>query len=122
MNEFIEFLLNVAFCYFVFRIIMALLEKYVMFQIMKAVRQELGQNKPVQEEISDIMTLNVERIDEQYFCYDEVTNEFVCQGKNIPELTERFKLRYPGMQAALASDDEATIVALSKEPEVKGMV
>jgi hypothetical protein len=97
MNEFIEFLLNVAFCYFVFRVIIALLEKYV-------------------------MTLNVERIDEQYFCYDEVTNEFVCQGKNIPELTERFKLRYPGMQAALASDDEATIVALSKEPEVKGMV
>ena len=119
MNEFIEFLLNVAFCYFVFRVVMALLEKYVMFQIMKAVRQELTQNNLAQEEISNVMTLNVERIDEQYFCYDEVTNEFVCQGKDIPELTERFKLRYPGMQAALASDDEATIVALSKEPEVR---
>ena len=65
------------------------------------------------------MTLNVERVGDQYLCYDELTNDFVCQGKNIPELTASFKVRYPDMQAALASEDEATIVALSKEPEVR---
>jgi hypothetical protein len=120
-NEFVEFLLNLAVGYVAFRVVLALLERYLLFRILKTVHKELGQVNTAQEEIvpDNIMTLNVERVGDQYLCYDELTNDFVCQGKNIPELTASFKVMYPDMQAALASEDEATIVALSKEPEVK---
>ena len=30
-----------------------------------------------------------------YFCYDSITNDYICQGHNLKEIQEAFKLRYP---------------------------
>ena len=42
-----------------------------------------------------IIMLRVELKDEMYYCYNNETGDFVCQGKNIKEITESFKERYP---------------------------
>ena len=42
-----------------------------------------------------IIMLRVELKDEMYYCYNNETGDFVCQGKSIEEITEAFKERYP---------------------------
>ena len=42
-----------------------------------------------------IIMLRVELKDEMYYCYNNETGDFVCQGKSIEEITESFKERYP---------------------------
>ena len=42
-----------------------------------------------------IIMLRVELKDEMYYCYNNETGDFVCQGKSIEEITTAFKARYP---------------------------
>ena len=42
-----------------------------------------------------IIMLRVELKDEMYYCYNNETGDFVCQGKSIEEITKAFKERYP---------------------------
>ena len=42
-----------------------------------------------------IIMLRVELVDKMYYCYNNETGDFVCQGKSIEEITESFKERYP---------------------------
>jgi hypothetical protein len=42
-----------------------------------------------------IIMLKVELKDKVYYCYNNETGDFVCQGKNIKEITKAFKERYP---------------------------
>ena len=42
-----------------------------------------------------IIMLRVELKDEMYYCYNNETGDYVCQGKSIEEITEAFKERYP---------------------------
>ena len=39
--------------------------------------------------------LRVDKVNSIYYCYNNNTNDFVCQGKSIEEITEAFKARYP---------------------------
>ena len=42
-----------------------------------------------------IIMLKVELKDEVYYCYNNETGDFICQGKSIEEITTAFKERYP---------------------------
>ena len=42
-----------------------------------------------------IIMLKVDLVDKMYYCYNNETGDFVCQGKNIEEITKAFKERYP---------------------------
>ena len=42
-----------------------------------------------------IIMLKVDLVDKVYYCYNNETGDFVCQGKSIEEITEAFKERYP---------------------------
>lgn len=72
-------------------------------------------------EVSDIMeklaqdrliALTVEVDQNQYFCYNKITKAFVCQGYNLKEITERFRLRYPNKAAAIYDGDETAVQTL----------
>jgi len=116
MNEFLNFLLNILVVYALLKVAAFVFERYVVFRLLKEVRKEMDTMSV--EPAENILTLDVQRVGDQYLCYDLMTNDFVCQGKNIAELSENFRVRYPKMQASLSSTDEETIAALSKEPEV----
>ena len=85
MNEIVNFLVNFAVIYFLVRIAFTLLAWRLEKQIVH-----------VEESIeSQYIVLDLEQADGQYFCYDIKTKDFVCQGRDMAEIVQNFKLRYP---------------------------
>jgi hypothetical protein len=62
-----------------------------------------------------VIPLKVEVDQDQYLCYNTLTNQFVCQGTNVTEIIDRFKSRFPGLNAALDSGDEQALTILRKQ-------
>lgn len=54
-----------------------------------------------------LIILEVEAVDGQFLCYNTLTKEFVCMGRNMAEVQERFHQRYPGREAAVIKEDPA---------------
>jgi hypothetical protein len=54
-----------------------------------------------------IIILEVEAVDGQFMCYNILTKEFVCMGRNMAEVAERFQQRYPGREAGMVKEDPA---------------
>jgi len=52
-----------------------------------------------------LIILDIEAVDEQFMCYNSLTKEFVCMGRNMTEVQERFRQRYPDKEAALIKED-----------------
>lgn len=74
---------------------------------LKETIQELEQEKLI------ALTIEVDR--DVYFCYNSITKDFVCQGRDIQEIVKNFALRYPGKQAAIFDGDESAVVALKQQ-------
>ena len=70
---------------------------YVAVSYRKKQEQQLDQyvDKALELYKKMIIMLRVELKDEMYYCYNNETGDFVCQGKSIEEITESFKERYP---------------------------
>ena len=54
-----------------------------------------------------LIILEVEAVDDQFLCYNLLTKEFVCMGRNMTEVQERFQQRYPNREAAIIKEDLA---------------
>jgi len=61
------------------------------------------------------VTVEVEK--NQYFCYNAITKDFVCQGYNLKEIVERFALRFPQGKLAIYNGDETAVRILKEELE-----
>jgi hypothetical protein len=59
-----------------------------------------------------LIALTVEVDHNQYFCYNSITKDFVCQGSNLKEIRERFRERYPDKDAAIYDGDETAVATL----------
>ena len=62
-----------------------------------------------------LIPLTVEVDLDQYFCYNSITKAFVCQGHNLKEIVERFRLRYPDKSAAIYDGDETAVRTLKHQ-------
>ena len=62
-----------------------------------------------------LIALTVEIDNNQYFCYNALTKDFVCQGRNLKEIVERFRLRYPNKAAAIYDGDETAVQTLRSQ-------
>ena len=62
-----------------------------------------------------LIALTVEVDQNQYFCYNSLTNDFVCQGSDLKEIRERFRARYPNKDAAIYDGDESAIATLKSQ-------
>lgn len=62
-----------------------------------------------------IIPLTVEVENNLYYCYNSNTNQFVCQGADVKEITEQFQERFPGLNAFFNSGDEAALTALRQQ-------
>jgi hypothetical protein len=69
--------------------------------------QELEQEK--------LIALTIEADQGVYFCYNSITKDFVCQGRDIQEIVKNFALRYPDKQAAIFDGDESAVVTLKQQ-------
>jgi hypothetical protein len=66
-------------------------------------------------ELERLIPLTVEVVDNQYFCYNSITQDFVCQGVNLVEIVNRFKQRYPKKSAAIYNGDETAVRTLKSQ-------
>ena len=62
-----------------------------------------------------LIPLTVEVDQDQYFCYNSLTKAFVCQGKSLTEIIERFKLRYPNKSVTIYNGDETAVRLLKRQ-------
>jgi hypothetical protein len=62
-----------------------------------------------------LIALTVEQQHDQYFCYNSVTNDFVCQGRDLEEIRERFRERYPNKDAAIYDGDRTAVATLKSQ-------
>jgi len=62
-----------------------------------------------------LIALTVEIDNNQYFCYNALTKDFVCQGYSLKEIIERFCLRFPHKAAAIYDGDETAVRTLRNQ-------
>ena len=62
-----------------------------------------------------LIALTVGIDNNQYFCYNTLTKDFVCQGYSLKEIIERFRLRYPNKAAAIYDGDETAVQTLRSQ-------
>ena len=62
-----------------------------------------------------LIALTVEQENDQYFCYNSITKDFVCQGSDLTEIRKRFRERYPDKDAAIYDGDQTAVAALKSQ-------
>jgi len=66
-------------------------------------------------ELERLIPLTVEVVEDQYFCYNSITQDFVCQGVDLVEIVKKFKQRYPTKSAAIYDGDESAVRILKSQ-------
>ena len=105
MDEIVNFLINFALIYFLVRIAFTLLAWRLEKQIVHV-------EKSVE---SQYVILDLEHTDNQYFCYDVNTKDFVCQGRDMSEIVRNFKLRYPAKRGVIYNAETDAVTALDTD-------
>jgi hypothetical protein len=109
--EFGDFLIWFGIGWLIFSIGVNLLEFLLRRHIERSMEQELsGVGQALDEE--RLIALTVEVDQNQYFCYNSITKDFVCQGSDLKEIRERFRARYPDKDAAIYDGDESAVATL----------
>ena len=91
--------------------LMAFLLRRHIEQSMESELTEVGQ--ALDEE--RLIALTVEVDQDQYFCYNSITKDFVCQGSDLKEIRERFRARYPDKDAAIYDGDQTAVATLKSQ-------
>jgi len=66
-------------------------------------------------EAEKLIALTVEVDGDQFLCYNAQTMTFVCQGRDLEEIRERFRQRYPSKSAAIYNGDESAVKTLKQQ-------
>jgi hypothetical protein len=70
-------------------------------------RKEISENiQHALEMMKTMLILRAEQAGDVFYVYNQVTNEFVCQGKNIDEIVKAFNERFPGQRAIIDQGQE----------------
>tara|TARA_R110000868_G_scaffold365891_1_gene628805 strand:+ start:480 stop:863 length:384 start_codon:yes stop_codon:yes gene_type:complete len=110
--EFGDFLIYFGIGWVISNLVLGLLAFLLRRHIERSMEKELSYvGQALNKE--QLIALTVEIDDNQYFCYNSITNDFVCQGSDLTEIRERFRARYPDKDAAIY-DGDATAVATLK--------
>ena len=111
MMEFGDFLIGFALTYLVVTLVFGLLKTWLMYKFEQHISQELTTVGQALDE-EKLIALTVEIDQDQYFCYNSITKDFVCQGSDLKEIRERFRARYPDKDAAIYDGDESAVATL----------
>ena len=112
--EFGDFLIYFGLIYFAVSIAFGLLEAWLMHRLARGLGEELNAVGQALDE-ERLIALTVEQEHDQYFCYNSVTNDFVCQGRDLKEIRERFRARYPDKDAAIYDGDRTAVATLKSQ-------
>ena len=111
MMEFGDFLIWFGIGWVITNLVLSLLAFLLRRHIEQSIESELtGVGQALDEE--RLIALTVEVDQDQYFCYNSITKDFVCQGSDLKEIRERFRARYPDKDAAIYDGDESAVTTL----------
>ena len=68
-------------------------------------------------ETGKLIPVTVEVDQDQYFCYNALTKDFVCQGFTLKEIAERFLARFPESKLTIYNGDETAVRVLKEQLE-----
>ena len=109
--EFGDFLIYFGIGWVITSLGLSLLAFLLRRHIERSMEQELTSVGQALDE-EKLIALTVEVDDDQYFCYNSITKDFVCQGSDLKEIRERFRARYPDKDAAIYDGDESAVATL----------
>jgi hypothetical protein len=114
LMDFGNFLIWFGIVWLITSIVLSVLEFFLRRHIERSIEPELtGVGQALDEE--RLIALTVEVDHNQYFCYNSITKDFVCQGSNLKEIRERFRARYPDKDAAIYDGDETAVAILKAQ-------
>ena len=114
MMEFGDFLIYFGIGWLIFSIALSVLEFLLRRHVERSMESELtGVGHALDEE--RLIALTVEVDQNQYFCYNSITKDFVCQGRDLKEIRERFRERYPDKDAAIYDGDQTAVATLKSQ-------
>ena len=111
LMEFGDFLIWFGIGWVITNLVLGLLAFLLRRHIEQSMAQELvGVGQALDEE--RLIALTVEIDDNQYFCYNSITKDFVCQGSDLTEIRKRFRERYPDKDAAIYNGNTTAVATL----------
>jgi hypothetical protein len=114
--EFGDFLIQMLVGYVIINLVFGLLEAWMAYRLSQSIDSRyVTVSRALDEE--KLIALTVEVDSDQYLCYNSVTNDFVCQGRNLKEIRERFRERYPDKDAAIYNGDTTAVAVLKSQLE-----
>ena len=114
LMEFGDFLIWFGIGWVITNLVLSLLAFLLRRHIEQSMEQELVRVGQALDE-ERLIALTVEQQHDQYFCYNSVTNDFVCQGRDLEEIRERFRERYPNKDAAIYDGDRTAVATLKSQ-------
>ena len=112
--EFGDFLIWFGIGWVITNLVLSLLAFLLRRHIEQSMEQELtGVGQALDEE--RLIALTVEQDNDEYFCYNSITKDFVCQGRDLKEICERFRARYPDKDAAIYDGDQTAVATLKSQ-------
>ena len=116
LMEFGDFVIYFGIGWLITNLVLGLLAFLLRRHIEQSIESELtGIGQALDEE--RLIALTVEQDNDQYFCYNSITKDFVCQGSDLKEIRERFRERYPNKDAAIYDGDRTAVAALKSQLE-----
>ncbi len=109
--DFGDFLIWLGLAWLAFTVTVAVLEALLTVWMRRRMSDELTAVGLALDE-GRLIALTVEVDQDQYFCYNSTTKDFVCQGSDLKEIRERFRERYPDKDAAIYDGDESAVATL----------
>jgi hypothetical protein len=114
LMEFGDFLIWFGIGWVITNLVLSLLAFLLRRHIEQSMESELtGVGQALDEE--RLIALTVEHEHDQYFCYNSITKDFVCQGSDLKEIRERFRERYPNKDAAIYDGDQTAVATLKSQ-------
>lgn len=111
-----EQLLDIVIWFAISYMLARLLTTWLMNRITRDFRAELEEYAE-RLDSGKLIPVTVEVDQEQYFCYNAITKDFVCQGYTLKEIAERFSLRFPESKLAIYNGDETAVKVLKEQME-----
>jgi hypothetical protein len=112
--EFGDFLIWFGIGWVITNLVLSLLAFLLRRHIEQSMESELtGVGQALDEE--RLIALTVEQDNDEYFCYNSITKDFVCQGRDLKEIRERFRARYPDKDAAIYDGDQTAVATLKSQ-------
>ena len=111
MSELLMFLDQVLMWVSLAATLVNLLVLWIARRIEARMAEELGD---IAHELAEdkLIALTGEVDGDQFLCYNAQTMMFVCQGRDLEEIRERFRERFPSKSAAIYNGDESAVKVL----------